>query len=210
LKDKLITVDALLTQQEVAQTIVDEGGDYVMIVKANQPTLLAQVEGAIEGVEFYTQAPQRAQTLDYGHGRIEDRNIVTSSVLADQEIWPGLEQVFKIERRVIEQKTCKERFEEVYGITSLSRERGGAETLLEIVRGHWCIENKSHWVRDVIFDEDHSQVRKGSVPQVMGALRNAAIGLMRWSGESCIAAACRQFAAQPWSALALLGITITS
>jgi predicted transposase YbfD/YdcC len=210
LKDKLITADALLTQQEVAQTIVDQGGDYVMIVKANQPGLLAQVEGAIEGVHFYTQPPQLAETLDCEHGRIEERKIITSSVLADQTVWPGLDQVLKIERRVIEQKTGKESFEQVYGVTSLCRERAGAGILLKIVRDHWCIENKSHWVRDVVFEEDHSQVRKGMVPQVMAALRNTAIGLMRWSGESCIAAACRRFAAQPWSALALVGINITS
>jgi hypothetical protein len=81
---------------------------------------------------------------------------------------------------------------------------------LEINRDHWSIENQSHGVRDVTFDEDRSQVRKGSLPQVMAALRNTAIGLMRWSGESNIAAACRRFAAQPWAALALIGIHITT
>jgi len=209
LKDKVITVDALLTQREVAQVIVDQGGDYVMVVKENQPGLLAQVEGAIAGIGFYTQAPQRAKTVDGGHGRIEEREIITTSVLADCEVWPGLDQVFKIKRRVVEVKRGKERLEEVYGITSLSRERASAAKVLGINREHWSIENKSHWVRDVIYDEDRSQVRKGSLPQVMAALRNTAIGLLRWSGESNIATACRRFAAQPWAALALIGIHIT-
>jgi predicted transposase YbfD/YdcC len=208
LKGRVITVDALLTQQAVSQAIVEGEGDYVMVVKENQPRLLAQVKGAIEGIPFYSQPPQQASTLDCQHGRIEERKIITTSVLSDHGLWPGLNQVFKIERRVIKAKSGQETIEQEYGITSLSRERASAEVLLRIVRGHWCIENKSHWVRDVIFDEDRSQVRKGSIPQVMAALRNAAIGLMRWSGERSIATACRRFAAQPWSALALIGIEI--
>lgn len=104
----------------------------------------------------------------------------------------------------------------VYGVSSLSPDRADSVEmtrrvistwshlyLLRLERHHWHIENKSHWVRDVTFDEDRSQVRCGSIPQVMGALRNTLIGLMRWAGETSIAAACRRFAAQPWSALAL-------
>ena len=73
------------------------------------------------------------------------------------------------------------------------------------MRGHWHIENRSHWVRDVTFDKDRSQVRIGNIPQVMAALRNTAIGLMRWAGETNIAAACRMFAAKPRLALKLIG-----
>jgi hypothetical protein len=79
--------------------------------------------------------------------------------------------------------------------------------LLDFSRHHWHIENKSHWVRDVTFDEDRSPVRCGHIPQMMAALRNTAIGLMRWSGETNIAAACRRFAARPWDALDLIGIS---
>jgi hypothetical protein len=78
--------------------------------------------------------------------------------------------------------------------------------LLELVRGHWHIENKSHWVRDVTFDEDRSQVRSGNIPQLMAALRNTTIGLLRGAGYTNIASACRQMAAQPAKALALVGI----
>ena len=94
----------------------------------------------------------------------------------------------------------------VYGVTSLSSERATPGRVLELVRGHWAIENKSHWVRDVTFDEDRSQVRGGTIPQVMAALRNTAIGLLRWAGYTNIAAACRRLAAQPAQALALIGI----
>ena len=72
----------------------------------------------------------------------------------------------------------------------------------------WQIENYSHWVRDVTFDEDRSQVRCSNIPQVMAALRNTVIGLMRWAGHTNIAAACRRFAAQPQAALHLIGIAL--
>jgi predicted transposase YbfD/YdcC len=207
LHGKVITVDALLTQRDVAQAVTKAGGDYVMIVKENQPQLRQVIEGAIEGIPFYREERQEAETIESGHGRIETRTLLATSVLGGQEeLWPAIEQVFRLERRVVESKSGKESFEVVYGVTSLRREQASANELLRLVRQHWTIENKSHWVRDVVYGEDHSQVRAGSIPQVMAALRNAVIGLMRSAGESCIARACRKFAAQPWQALALMGI----
>jgi predicted transposase YbfD/YdcC len=205
LKDRVITMDALLTQRHVAQTIVDEGGDYVMIVKENQPQLRADIE------LVFTLPPagdrqESARTVDIGHGRIEQRNITTSEALVGYSDWPGLVRVFELGRHVITQKTGEERAEVVYGVTSLRPERATPGRLLELVRGHWHIENKSHWVRDVTFDEDRSQVRCGNIPQVMAALRNTTIGLLRLAGHTNIAAACRRLAAQPAQALALIGI----
>jgi predicted transposase YbfD/YdcC len=207
LKDRVVTMDALLTQRHVAQTIVDEGGDYVMTVKENQPQLRADIE------LIFTLPPagdrqETARTVDIGHGRIEQRHITTSEALVGYSDWPGLAQVFELGRHVIDQKTGKERVEVVYGVTSLSSQRATPIRLLELIRGQWQIENKSHWVRDVTFDEDHSQVRCGNIPQVMAALRNTAIGLLRWAGHTNIAAACRQLAAQPAQALALIGIAL--
>ena len=207
LQGKIVTMDALLTQRKVAETIVEEGGNYVMVVKANQGELLKVVEGALEGIAFYSQEAEVAETLNCGHGRIEERKLVTSSVLSKQEeVWPGVEQVFQIQRHIVEKKSGKERQEVVYGVTSLNQQQASAEELLKMVRGHWQIETGSHWVRDVTFGEDHSQVRKGNLPQAMAALRNTAIGLMRLAGERNIAKACRRFAAQPWQGLALMGI----
>src|SRR5262244_1522195 len=205
LKDRVITMDALLTQRHVAQTIVDAGGDYVMIVKDNQPQLRADIE------LVFTLPPagdrhESVRTVDVGHGRIETRNLTTRQALVGYSDWPGLAQVFEVGRHVITKKTGKEQTEVVYGVTSLSSERATPGRVLELVRGHWAIENKLHWVRDVTFDEDRSQVRCGNIPQVMAALRNSAIGLLRWAGETNIAAACRRFAAQPAQALALIGI----
>lgn len=152
------------------------------------------------------EEPQQAESLDLGHGRIEKRRLQTSGALSDHQLWPGLQQVFAIEREVTHQKNDKRSQEVVYGCTSLSAEQASAEMLLKLVRGHWTIENRSHWVRDVTMDEDRSQVRKGNIPQVMAALRNTVIGLLRKAGESNIATTCRRFAAQPQAALELIGI----
>jgi len=207
LRDRVVTMDALLTQRHVAQTIVDEGGDYVMIVKDNQPQLRADIE-LVFALPPVGDRQETARTVDIGHGRIEQRNITTSEALVGYSDWPGLAQVFELGRHVITQKTTEERVEVVYGVTSLTPERGTPERLLDLVRGHWQIENKSHWVRDVTFDEDRSQVRCGNIPQVMAALRNTTIGLLRWAGYTNIAAACRRFAAQPDLALTLIGIKL--
>ena len=178
-----------------------------MIVKDNQPKLKDEIE------LVFTLPPagdrqEHIRTVDMGHGRIETRNLTTSEALVGYSDWPSMAQVFEVGRHVIIKKTGKERVEVVYGVTSLSPERADPGCLLGLVRGHWCIENKSHWVRDVTFDEDRSQVRSGNIPQLMAALRNTAIGLLRWSGHTNIAKACRQMAAQPARALALVGIEL--
>jgi predicted transposase YbfD/YdcC len=205
LRGRVLTMDALLTQRQVAQTIVAKGGDYVMIVKENQPKFKEEIE------LVFTLPPagdhqEHIRTVDVGHGRIETRNLTTSTALVGYSDWPGLAQVFEIGRHVIEKKTGKERVEVVYGVTSLGPEEAAPGRLLALVREHWSIENKSHWVRDVTFDEDRSQVRKGNIPQLMAALRNTAIGLLRMAGYTNIAQACRKMAAQPAQALALVGI----
>jgi predicted transposase YbfD/YdcC len=207
LEGRVMTMDALLTQRHVAQTIVDKGGDYVMMVKENQPQLHADI------ALVFTRPPwgdvqETASTVEIGHGRIEQRTLTASTALAGLSPWPGLAQVFQLERQVIKKKTGEERYEVVYGVSSLGAERATPSQLLALVRGQWQIENRSHWVRDVTFDEDRSQVRCGSIPQVMAALRNTAIGLLRVAGYTNIAAACRRFAAQPDLALALIGITL--
>jgi len=207
LEGRIVTMDALLTQRHVAQTIVDKGGDYVMIVKENQPRLRADIE-LVFTLPPVGDRQDTARTVEIGHGRIEQRNVTTSEALVGDSDWPGLAQVFELGRHVIFQKTGEERVEVVYGVTSLRPARATPEHLLALVRGQWQIENKLHWVRDVTFDEDHSQVRSGNIPQVLAALRNTTIGLLRWAGHTNIAAACRRLAAQPAQALALIGIEL--
>ncbi|HEY5867619.1 MAG TPA: ISAs1 family transposase [Candidatus Tectomicrobia bacterium] len=207
LEGRVMTMDALLTQRQVAQTIVDKGGDYVMIVKENQPQLHADI-ALVFAQPPWGDRQDTASTVDMGHGRIEQRTLTASSALAGISSWPGLAQVFQLERQVTRKKTGEERDEVVYGVSSLGSERATPSQMLALVRGQWQIENRSHWVRDVTFDEDRSQVRCGSIPQVMAALRNTTIGLLRTAGYANIAAACRRFAAQPDLALALIGIPL--
>src|SRR5262244_4633871 len=183
LEGRIVTMDALLTQRHIAQTIVDKGGDDVMIVKENQPQLRADIE-LVFTLPPIGDRQATAQTVDLGHGRIEQRHLTTSAALVGYSDWPGLAQVFELGRHSIIQKTGEERVEVVYGVTSLSPARATPERLLALVRGQWQIENQSHWVRDVTFDEDRSPVRCGHIPQVMAALRNTTIGLLRWAGYS--------------------------
>lgn len=203
LAGRVVTGDALLTQRAIAKGIVDQGGDYVLIAKGNQPELMMDIATVFDDAPTATPV---AEHLELGHGRIEQRTLTASSMLAGYSDFPGLEQVFALTREVMEKKTGSTRQEVVYGLTSLTAQRASAAQLLGLVRAHWTIENQSHWVRDVTFDEDRSQVRCGHIPQVLAALRNTAIGLMRQAGETNIAAACRRFAAQPWKALALIGV----
>ena len=78
----------------------------------------------------------------------------------------------------------KQSYQKVYGLTNLSPQEADAQKILSLNRGHWSVENKSHWVRDVVYREDHSQIRVGVLPQVMAIFRNLAIALIKTSGQS--------------------------
>lgn len=116
--------------------------------------------------------------------------------------WPDVGQVFELERvRVLKDKT---EVQVVYGITSLKRQGADAATLLGLVRGHWGIENKLHYVRDETLGEDRCRARQGSTPQVLAAIRNVAVFLLDKVKAASNAAATRRFAAHPQEALSLL------
>jgi hypothetical protein len=178
-----------------------------MVVKGNHPSLAAVLPALFEPPVGRQACQRQAETREKGHGRIEWRRLTSTTVGVSALSWPGLAQVFRLERSVQEVRRGKVRTEVVYGLTSVSPQQAGPGQLLRWVRGHWTIENRSHWVRDVSYDEDRSTVRCGSIPQVLAALRNTAIGLLRQAGHRNIAAAGRYYAAHPWEALALLGIT---
>lgn len=205
IEGRVFTMDALLTQRNIAQTIIDGGGDYVMIVKENQPQLYADIQElfAEPGAEPFVA--DEAATTDKGHGRLEQRRLRTGLDLADFSDWPGLQQAFILERKAIILTTGEIRQQTVYGITSLSAQQADAMRLITITRGHWGIENRAHWVRDVTFGEDHSQVRKGNLPQMMAALRNCVINLFRWHYIRYIPDGFDFFAARPFDALDAIG-----
>ena len=143
-----------------------------------------------------------------GHGRIETRAIWTSADLVGYTDFPFAAQVCRIERTVTTLTGASKHHEIVYAITSLAPARADAARLLALNRGHWGIENRLHWVRDVTFDEDRSQVRTGAGPHVMASLRNLAITVLRLAGCTSIAGALRRCARQVARPLRLLGLAL--
>jgi hypothetical protein len=146
------------------------------------------------------------ETVDKGHGRLEIRKIQTSTELRNYLEFPYHQQVMRIERITLMLKSGKQRHEVVYGITSLSPLQASPQQLLELNRGHWSIENSLHHVRDTTFDEDRSQIRTNTAPQVMATLKNLAISILRLNSYKNIASALRHFAAQQHLTLVLIGI----
>jgi hypothetical protein len=143
---------------------------------------------------IWDEALDTATTIDKGHGRRERRTLEATTALKDYLDWPGAAQVGRIDSEVARDgKTSRE---VRYFITSVPRSRAGADRLLSWARGHWSIENRSHYVRDVTLGEDASRIRKGAGPQVMAALRNAAIGFLRATGATNIAEALRRNASR--------------
>ncbi|MFI7068504.1 ISAs1 family transposase [Kribbella sp. NPDC050124] len=190
-----VTVDAMHTQTDTAQLIVETGGDYVFTVKQNQPTLYAACKALP-----WRDVPARSVTSK-GHGRRVTRTIKVVTAPAWVE-FAGAVQVAQLRRTVT--RKGKKTVEVVYLITSADTRTAPPATLAAWVQGHWGIENRLHWVRDVTFDEDRSQVRTGAAPQVMATLRNLVISLLRIAGWTNIAHALRHHAANNRRPLALL------
>lgn len=168
-------------------------------MKENQPGLRRDIADVWDLAPL--PPPQVVKPTKHG-GRVEIRSLWASTVLVGYSDWPHLAQVCRLERTITRKgKTCHE---VAYAVTSLPVASASPEQLLKIWRGHWGIENRVHWVRDVTFDEDRCQVRTGAAPQVLAALRNLAISLVRRAGHPNVAAALRRHAAHPGEALALV------
>jgi hypothetical protein len=181
------------------------------MVKGNQPLLGKKIAALLSGGSLFETEVRQATTHEAKRrGRIETRTLlVGSSKTVDLACYTGFAgacQVFSLQRRFVQRNTGEFWEQTVLGITSLSCHEATPSDLLALVRGHWSVENKSHYVRDVTFGEDNSQVRSGNLPQVMAIFRNVAITLMRLVGFTNIARACRRFAARPEEAIALVGI----
>jgi predicted transposase YbfD/YdcC len=209
LEGRVVTTHALLTQKEVAATVLEQGGHYLLPIKDNQPeSKAALVEWFADDPAPYEEANQIAQDIEKGHGRLTTRRIETTTVLNDFLDWQGLAQAFKLTRRVVYLSTGIIQEEISYGITSLSREQVDAAYLLAFTQQHWTIENKLHWVKDVILHEDHCQLRKGSTHLLMALFRNLVLSLLRLHHHHHIASTLRTFAAQPDRAIALVSCPV--
>ena len=199
----VVTGDAQFCQRDLSGRVVAGGGAYFWVVKENQPDLLDAIRTLFAlppPGERFGRAVSRTRHGD----RHETRLLLASAALNEYLDWPHPGQVCATVRQITRRGAT--RTETSYAITSLPPPAASPQRLLRLWRGHWGIENRLHWVRDVTLDEDRCQVRTGAAPQVLAALRNTAIGALRRAGHPNIAAALRRHAAHPHEALRLLGL----
>lgn len=213
----IVTGDALYCQRPICRQIVAAGGHYLLTVKGNQPRLSADIAALFQDppVHEVTGLPipfATAEQRDRHGDRHEVRRLMVSGALNGYLDWPGAQQVAKVERTTT--RRGRTRTWTRYLITSLPEPdayHGAVGTtaaeLLARSRGHWSIENRLHYVRDVTLGEDASQIRTGAGPQALAALRNVVIALLRHAGWTNIAAGLRYNAWRPGAALQLLGLT---
>lgn len=205
--DRVLTGDALFCQRNLCQQVRDGGGDYLLLVKANQPTLCHDIALLFDPPPDVAPLPlldrRTAQTRDHGHGRTDERrHLVASTDLTEHLDWPGLAQVFRLERTWRTGGTTHRALH--YGITSLGPAQANAARLLALRRGHWAIENRLHRRKDVTFGEDASLIHVGQGPTVMALLRDAAVSLLHRAGVRRVAARLRAHSQHPEQAVALV------
>jgi hypothetical protein len=181
--------------------VVAKRAHYLLAVKANQPTLLKRCAELA-----WHRVPVLDRTRDQAHGRVEIRTL--KAVTVHHFGFPHAAQVVQVTRKRRGLHTRRWRTVRAYAITSLAFAQASPARLADLLRGHWAIENGLHWVRDVTFAEDGSQVRTGAAPQVMACLRNLVIGALSRAGPVNLAAALRHHSRDPRRPLATLGISL--
>ncbi|MBN8927450.1 MAG: ISAs1 family transposase [Rhodospirillales bacterium] len=177
----LVTIDAMGTQTRIAQAILDRGGDYLLALKDNQASLHGEVQRCLD--DPATKLHSRFETTDGDHGRIEVRRHVVSHevdwLTTDRRFpgeprFPGLAAIAMVEAEVERNgSTSRERR---YYLSSMPLD---AKLFAHAVRCHWHVENRLHWVLDVVFHEDLSRLRSGAGPQNMATVRHMAMNLLR-------------------------------
>jgi predicted transposase YbfD/YdcC len=185
----VITADALHAQRDHATYLARRGAQHLLIVKRNQPGLHAQLAALP-----WRDVPVAYTKRERGHGRTERRTLKVTSVAKGLAFPHAAQAIQIVRRRKVKGKWSRET---CYAVTSLTVIQASHAQLAAIVRGHWGIEDRLHWVRDMDFDEDRSQVRTAAGPRIMASLRNLVITILRLSGAASIAAALRYHARQP-------------
>jgi len=184
LTDTIITMDALHTQRAFAQQLHQQGGYYLMMVKANQPQLHADIALFFDlpAIAADQERCDRVETISKGHGRLEVRTLEYTTGDCAYLDWPGATHLIRrsCERHVY--RTGKTTTTVTYGITNLPPAETSAALLETLWRGHWTIESRSHYVRDVTLGEDANHMRTGEAPETLAALRNSLLALWRRAG----------------------------
>jgi predicted transposase YbfD/YdcC len=176
-----VTIDALGCQKEIARQIVEGGGDYVLAVKQNQPTLYAAISDYflhLHEIGFSAREVRQLKTVDQGHGRLEDRyyyiTALPESMIAFRDEWAGLTSIGQVVS--VTMRDGKEVSEVRQFILSTQPE---VKRFARSNRGHWGIENSLHWTLDITFREDESRIRKDHGPENFASLRRAALGMLK-------------------------------
>jgi len=213
ISQKVITADAMHTQRGLAAQILEAQADYVFPVKENQPQLYKNIQ-SLFAPEYPKPGFGKIQTdflstqkVNKGHGRIEIRTLTTSEMLNVYTAWPGLAQVYRLERQFQWRRNgCTYRTSNAveFGITSLTRTQAAPQQLLQIRRAHWGIETGLHYRRDVTLKEDATRMTVGNTGKVMASINNPVLALIRQAGFHNAAQARRWFAAHLSEAFALL------
>jgi predicted transposase YbfD/YdcC len=195
----VITADTLHTTREHARYVTGRDGHYVFIAKKQ----LHRLHDLLHSLDW-THA-EVCSRHDTGHGRTEHR---TMEVLpAPEDIaFPDAAQVFRITRERTNHTSGKQQTHTWVGVTNLTAQQAAPAQIAVLLRGHWHIENRLHWVRDLTYREDHSRVRTATAPRAMATLRNLAISALRHTGATNIAQTLRTTARDTIRPLALLGI----
>ncbi len=213
---RVMTGDALYCQAALCKTVMADGGDYLVVVRGNQPQLLAELVTLFGAPEMSSaQQAKRAQfdyraatTVDKGHGRIEERVGVASTDLVGYSRWLGLAQVVQLKRTWQYKGVTKSATR--YLVTSLPPQEASVHKLMQLRRGHWRIENSLHYVKDVTMGEDKSLIHVGAGGAVMSALRSTAISLLHKAGLHHIASALRSNSQHPHQLLFIMGLLNSS
>jgi predicted transposase YbfD/YdcC len=210
LRNKVVVADAMHAQRQLSIQIVRAGGDFVWVIKDNQPNTRRAIEQLfapeqpLPGQGCPPMDFRSAKSVDKQAGRLEERTITTSSMLNDYLDWPHLGQVFKLERRFTNLSTGEVEHEVRYGLTSLTAQDAPPERLLKIVRSEWGIENGLHYRRDVTYQEDQTRMTQKTMGRAMAIINNLVISLINSQGFDNHAHARRVFDASPAKALALI------
>ena len=207
LQGMVITMDAGLTQPTLATQILAQGGHYLMVVKRNRRQLYDELTWFFDTPPLPCDPQWRSTTtVNKGHGRLETRHLTCTDDLDDFLAWPGVQQVLRRECERVILKTGEVTRAVTYAITSLAADAVSVEEVAALWRGHWAIENRRHYVRDVTLGEDACQMHVGAAPQALAALRNALISLLRNAGWKNIAAGLRHFSTSIHDALQFIGV----
>ena len=201
---RIVTMDAMHARHETARSLLKRRADYVVTaVKDNQET----IHEDLRAIDF-TGAPWH-ETVDKGHGRLERRRCdvvdLSGAEWDGHAALHGRRQAIRVEREREVLKTGEHSLEVTWCLTSLSPERAGPEELLELVRNHWTIENRVHYVRDFTYDEDRCRAHVRNLPRNLSCLTNAAIAIVRCDGRfGYMPEANRHYAARAQEALDLI------